>query len=155
MVVLRRIQWLLLRLKQFDDEPSVWSTTQLGDWYGDVLHMGATHALIFISERSRLPVFIPIREANRLRSTFPEAVCRMIGAVGVPAAEFEHERSRMSEIASRQDEETQLLGHAGRHVHWGTRALHYGATPWIGNEYGPDQVPIWTMRYGRQSETYE
>ena len=22
--------------------------------------------------------------------------------------------------------------------------------PWVGNEYGPGQVPIWTMRYGRQ-----
>src|ERR1700719_2397917 len=32
--------------------------------------------------------------------------------------------------------------------------LHVCGTPWIGNEYGPDQVPIWTMRYGRQSETY-
>ena len=28
--------------------------------------------------------------------------------------------------------------------------LHICGTPWVGNEYGPDQVPIWTMRYGRQ-----
>jgi hypothetical protein len=31
--------------------------------------------------------------------------------------------------------------------------LHICGTPWVGNEYGPDQVPIWTMRYGRPSET--
>jgi hypothetical protein len=30
--------------------------------------------------------------------------------------------------------------------------LHICGTPWTGNEYGPDQVPIWTMRYGRQLE---
>src|ERR1700733_11466894 len=30
--------------------------------------------------------------------------------------------------------------------------LHICGTPWIGNEYGPGQVPIWTMRYGRQLE---
>ena len=110
MVVLRCTQRLLLRLKQFDDEPSVRSTTRLGDWYGNVLHMGRRHAMIFISERSRLPVLIPIREANRLRSTFPEAVCRMIGAVGVPAADVERERSRMSEIAYDRTKNRSLLG---------------------------------------------
>ena len=51
MVVLRCTQRLLLRLKQFDDEPPVRSTTRLGDWYGNVLHMGRRHALIFLSER--------------------------------------------------------------------------------------------------------
>ena len=30
--------------------------------------------------------------------------------------------------------------------------LHVCGTPWAGNEYGPGQVPIWTMRYGRQLE---
>jgi len=30
--------------------------------------------------------------------------------------------------------------------------LHICGTPWAGNDYGPDQVPIWTMRYGRQFE---
>jgi hypothetical protein len=31
--------------------------------------------------------------------------------------------------------------------------LHVCGTPWIGNEYGSDQVPIWTMRYGKRFET--
>ena len=30
--------------------------------------------------------------------------------------------------------------------------LHICGTPWIGNEYEPDQVPIWAVRYGRQLE---
>jgi len=110
MVVLRCTQRLLLRLKQFDDEPSVRSTTRLGDWYGNVLHMGRRHALIFISERSRLPVLIPIRDAHRLRLVFPDAVCRLLGAVGVPAADVEHERSRMSEIAYGKTKNRSLLG---------------------------------------------
>ena len=70
MVVLRCTQALLLRLKQFDDTPDVRSTTKLGDWYGNLIRMGNRHVLLFISERSRLPVMIPMREANRLRSTF-------------------------------------------------------------------------------------
>jgi hypothetical protein len=31
--------------------------------------------------------------------------------------------------------------------------LHICGTPWVGNEYEPGQVPIWTMRYGKPSET--
>jgi hypothetical protein len=30
--------------------------------------------------------------------------------------------------------------------------LHICGTPWDGNEYGPGQIPIWRMRYGRPSE---
>jgi hypothetical protein len=84
MVVLRCTQSLLLRLKQFDDAPDVRSTTKLGDWYGNLIWMGNRHVLLFISERSRLPIMIPVREANRLRSSFPDAVCHMLAAVGFP-----------------------------------------------------------------------
>jgi hypothetical protein len=110
MVVLRCTQRLFLRLKQFDEEPSLRSTTRLGDWYGNVLHMGRRHALIFISERSRLPILIPIREANRLATVFPDTVCRMLGAVGVPAADVEDEGLRMSEIAHGRTKNRSLLG---------------------------------------------
>jgi hypothetical protein len=84
MVVLRCTQTLLLRLKQVDDMPDMKSTTKLGDWYGNIIRMGNRHVLMFISERSHLPIMIPVREANRLRSSFPDAVCQMLGAVGVP-----------------------------------------------------------------------
>jgi hypothetical protein len=110
MVVLRCTQQLLLRLKQFDEEPSARSTTRLGDWYGNIIRMGRRHALIFISERSRLPVLIPIREANRLRSVFPDTVCQMLAAVGVSAADIKEERSRMSEIGYGRTRSRSLLG---------------------------------------------
>src|SRR5688572_29976371 len=99
MVVLRCTQQLLFRLKRFDDEPPAASTTRLGDWYGNILRMGRRHALVFVSEKSRLPVLIPIREANRLRVSFPEAVRRMLAFVGVPASGIDDERSQMSAIA--------------------------------------------------------
>lgn len=110
MVVLRCTQQLLLRLKQFEDMPRARSTTRLGDWYGNILRMGRRHALIFIAEHSRLPVLIPIREANRLRSVFPDAACRMLGAVGVPASDVEAERLRMSDIAYGRTKNRSLLG---------------------------------------------
>lgn len=110
MVVLRCTQQLLSRLKRFDDEPPVASTTRLGDWYGNVLRMGRRHALIFVSERSRLPVLIPIRQADRLRVSFPEAVCYMLAFVGVPARDIEDERSRMSAIGFGRTKSRSLLG---------------------------------------------
>jgi hypothetical protein len=110
MVVLRCTQQLLFRLKQFDDAPAVRSTTRLGAWYGNIIRMGRRHALIFISERSRLPVLIPIREANRLRFVLPDAVCQMLATVGVSTVDIEEERSRMSEITYGRSKSRSLLG---------------------------------------------
>jgi hypothetical protein len=30
--------------------------------------------------------------------------------------------------------------------------LHICGTPWAGNEYTPDRVPVWTMRYSPPTE---
>jgi len=110
MVVLRCTQQLLIRLKQVDALPTIESTTRLGDWYGNTLQMGRRRALIFISERSRLPVVIPIRDANRLRSVFPEAVCRMLEVIGIPAADITVERLRMSSVSFGRTRSRSLLG---------------------------------------------
>jgi hypothetical protein len=110
MVVIRCTQTLLLRLKQFDDAPDVRSTTKLGDWYGNLIRMGNRHVLLFISERSRLPIMISVRDANRLQSSFPEVVCQMLTAVGVPAESIERERLEMSQIAFGRTRSRSLLG---------------------------------------------
>ena len=99
MVVLRCTQKLLVRLKQVGDLSSDESTTRLGDWYGNVLQLGHRQYLLFISERSRLPVVIPIREARHLPTVFPDTVCTVLAAVGVPAMHIAEERARMSEMA--------------------------------------------------------
>jgi hypothetical protein len=82
MVVLRCTQKLLVRLKQVGDLPPVESTTRLGDWYGNALRIGRRQHLLFISERSRLPIVIPIRELRRLGTVFPDAVCERLSIVG-------------------------------------------------------------------------
>ena len=110
MVVLRCTQKLLARLKQADNLPAVESTTRLGDWYGNILQLGRRQHLLFISERSRLPVVIPIREGKRLAEVFPDAVCEVLGNVGVAAADIADERSRMSEIAFGRTRNRSLLG---------------------------------------------
>ena len=110
MFVLRCTQKLLVRLKQTGDLPAVESSTWLGDWYGNILRIGRRQHLLFISERSRLPVVIPIREAKRLGTVFPDAVCEVLANVGVTAADIAEERSRMSELAFGRTRNRSLLG---------------------------------------------
>ena len=110
MVVLRCTQKLLVRLKQVGELPSVESTTRLGDWYGNILWIGRRQHLLFISERSRLPVVIPIREGKRLGTVFPDAVCEVLANVGITAADIAEERSRMSELTFGRTRNRSLLG---------------------------------------------
>jgi hypothetical protein len=110
MVVLRCTQKLLVRLKQVGDLPPVESTTRLGDWYGNILTIRRRQHLLFVSERSRLPVVLPIREAKRLSTVFPDAVCERLATVGVITADITDECARMSEIAFGRTRNRSLLG---------------------------------------------
>jgi hypothetical protein len=53
---------------------------------------------------------IPVREGKRLASVFPDAVCEVLGHVGVTAEDVADERSRMSEIAFGRTRNRSLLG---------------------------------------------
>jgi hypothetical protein len=110
MVVLRCTRKLLERLKRSEASAGVASTTRLGDWYGNILRIGRRQHLLFISERSRLPVVIPIREAKRLEMIFPDAVCAVLAAVGIADECIADERSRMAEIAFGPTMNRSLLG---------------------------------------------
>ena len=110
MVVLRCTQKLLVRLKQTGDPQAVESTTRLGDWYGTILRIGRRQHLLFISERSRLPVVLPITESKRLSTVFPDAVCERLATVGVAAADIANERMQMSELAFGRTRNRSLLG---------------------------------------------
>ena len=111
MVVLRCTQKLLVRLKQVGDLPPVESTTRLGDWYGNILRIGRRQHLLFISERSRLPVVhSDPRSRSGLGTVFPDAVCERLAIVGVAAADIADERMRMSELAFGRTRNRSLLG---------------------------------------------
>ena len=110
MLVIRCTHKLLVRLKQVGDLSSDESTTRFGDWYGNVLRIGRRQHLLFISERSRLPVVIPIRETRRLGTMCPDAVCEVLANVGVTAADIAEERSRMMEVSFGRTGNRSLLG---------------------------------------------
>jgi hypothetical protein len=110
MVVLRCTQKLLARLKRPEAPAGIPSTTRLGDWYGNILQIGRRQHLLFISELSRLPVVIPIREAKSLEAGFTDSVCDVLAAVGIGAEAIADERSRMSEISFGRTNNRSLLG---------------------------------------------
>ena len=110
MLVLRCTRKLLARLKRTAVRADLPSTTRLGDWYGNILRIGRHQHLLFISERSRLPVVIPSREAKRLEMIFPDAVCAVLAAVGIADESIVDERSRMSQIAFGPTRNRSLLG---------------------------------------------
>ncbi len=118
MVVLRCTQKLLVRLKRTDISADTESTTQLGDWYGNILRIGRQQYLLFISERSRLPVVIPILEMRRLETIFPDAVCPALSAAGIAPDDIADERSRMSTIAFGKTRNRSLLGTLNDFVLW-------------------------------------
>jgi hypothetical protein len=100
MVVLRCTQTLLQRLKQLDEASDVESTTNLGDWYGNLIRKGNRHVLLFISEWSRLPVMVPVRAASHLRSSFSEAVCKALVALVCPWSSSSANRWRCRKLCS-------------------------------------------------------
>jgi hypothetical protein len=110
MVVLRCTQKLLVRLKQVGDWPPVESTARLGDWYGNILRIGRRQHLLFISERSRLPVVLPITESKRLSTVFPDEVCERLSLIGIAARDIADEGMRMSELAFGRTRNRSLLG---------------------------------------------
>ncbi|GAC1460233.1 MAG: hypothetical protein PVSMB1_10410 [Gemmatimonadaceae bacterium] len=110
MVVLRCTQKLLVRLKHVGELPPGESTSRLGDWYGNILWIGRRQHLLFISERSRLPVVLPIREVKRLGMVFPDTVCARLALVGVAAGDIADERMRMSELTFGRTRNRSLLG---------------------------------------------
>ncbi|MGE3509199.1 MAG: hypothetical protein AB7N65_09985 [Vicinamibacterales bacterium] len=86
------------------------STTRLGDWYGNIIRMGNRHVLLFISERSRLPVLLPIRQANKLRTVLPDAMSDMLAWMRVPEDVIAEERGQMSAVAFGRTNSRSLLG---------------------------------------------
>lgn len=110
MVVLRCTHALLHRLGHSGEETTARSTTVLGDWYGDVIRMGRRHTLVFVSERTGLPVLLPIRSADALHTTLPHAVASALAFMEIDDADIATERARMGEIIAARTNSRRVLG---------------------------------------------
>ena len=74
------------------------------------LRLGRQQFLLFVSGRTRLAVIIPSRDARRLTATLTDAVSNRLAALGVSAAQIEHERQQMSEVSFARTNDRSVLG---------------------------------------------
>lgn len=110
MVVLRCTRELLARVTRAPVEPAATSTTRLGDWYVALVRVGRRQYLLAISERTRLPVLVPARDARHMAETLAGAVGRVLLGIGVPEAEVEVESTAMVDAVFAPTRNRSLLG---------------------------------------------
>ena len=72
-------------------------TTRLGDWYGNVLFIRHHRLMMFVSDRSLLPVIMPLRERQGLVSYFRSRLSRLLFQLGVEERLVSNELSQMEE----------------------------------------------------------
>ena len=59
--------------------------TRLGDWYGNVLNLGHQRLMIFISDRSLLPVLMPLRERHQMLQNFKKRLAFLLVRLDIDA----------------------------------------------------------------------
>jgi hypothetical protein len=71
---------------------------------------GERQVVLFVNERSLLPVVVPASSAKTLVARFPAATADVLLALGVPPAIVEAERREMEEVRIGKTASRQVLG---------------------------------------------
>jgi hypothetical protein len=98
-LTLRCTARLLDRLKTRPEAAPAASTTRLGDWYANLLHIGRIQLVLAVSERTLLPVLIPASPASSLVPRLRVGVVEVLRAIGVPEEGIREEEDAMSDDA--------------------------------------------------------
>ncbi|HET6569243.1 MAG TPA: hypothetical protein VFG50_14845 [Rhodothermales bacterium] len=98
MVIIRGTKKLLKRMAPITPEPPA-STTRLGDWTGNLYGVGHQRYVLFIAERTRLPVVIPARGLKNVEQHLSDALGKVLQALGIPLQAIRAEQQAMSEAA--------------------------------------------------------
>ena len=110
MLVFRCTQNLLTRLGEKAIEPPARSTTQLGDWYINLVTTRKHRLLLFVSETTCLPVVIKVSELVTIVPRFRVALAEQLGALGVGAAAIAQEVDDEGSVAIAKTASRQVLG---------------------------------------------
>jgi hypothetical protein len=109
-VTLRCTKKLLARPRSSPVPDDAAPTTRLGDWYANLLFRPGSQVVLFVNERSLLPVVVPASPASTLVARFQEATVEVLLAHHVPAAIVEAERCEMEEVGIGKTASRQVLG---------------------------------------------
>jgi hypothetical protein len=98
MFVLRCTQRLLARTKASVEPKPPISDTRLGDWYANVVHVGRQQLMLAISEKTLLPVVIPVAPLPTLVSRLSAGLAIVLDELGIRKTEIELEVGRMNAV---------------------------------------------------------
>ncbi|BDG08224.1 DUF6933 domain-containing protein [Anaeromyxobacter paludicola] len=110
MFTLRCTRKLLDRLGSTPVLSEVEPTTLLGDWYANLLFRPRGQVVLFVNERSLLPVLVQAAPASSLLTRFPAAAIGMLLRLGAPAAIVEAETMEMADVCIGKTLSRQVLG---------------------------------------------
>jgi hypothetical protein len=110
MFALRCTQKLLDRIKASPDSEPVPPDTVLGDWYVNLVRAGRTQVVLAVSERTLLPVVVPLKEARTVARRISEAVAPMLLSIGIPAEAVNVERDAMLDVVIAKTANRRVLG---------------------------------------------
>jgi len=85
-------------------------TTILGDWYGNVLFSAYHRLIVFVSERSLLPVIMPLREGKELLPNFRSRLSELLLHLGVSENAVSLELAEMRQASIAKTANPSLLG---------------------------------------------
>jgi hypothetical protein len=85
-------------------------TTQLGDWYGNVLLIRHKQLMMFVSDRSLLPVIMPIRERQNLLINFQKRLSTLLIQLGIEEQLVSDELDQMDEFVIAPTTSKSVLG---------------------------------------------
>lgn len=111
MFTLRCTQKLLARLRAAPDrEPAEAASTTLGDWYANLVYLPREQIVLFVNERSLLPVLVPARDAPSIFARMQHTLRGVMLRIGVPAEAVEAELREMGEVRVGKTASRQVLG---------------------------------------------
>jgi hypothetical protein len=107
---LRCTKKLLVGLGSMPVLDEVEPTTRLGDWYANLLFRPGGQVVLFVNERSLLPVLVPASPSSNLLTRFVEVTVDVLRRLGVPTAAIEAEHREMAEMRIGKTGSRQVLG---------------------------------------------
>ena len=93
-MIVRATRKLLDRIKPSEANEAE-PTTLLGDWYATVLPWRPRQVALLMSDRTLLPLAMPLAPAATLLARFPDHLAQVLTALRVPAEVIEHELAEM------------------------------------------------------------
>ncbi len=101
MFILRCTSKLLQRLRVpiNESEAIAHTTTRLGDWLADVVMFGRKPVVLAISQRTLLPVMLPLAPTTTVLARLPAAVAEVLSGIGVTGEAIAFELAQMKVCA--------------------------------------------------------